>query len=121
MLWILVLWLALCFLVGLAANMRGRDGIGWFAVAIVISPFVAGALVFMLQRKPLPFSDEIARSQPANDSPPLTSTFKPDGVYAGVTYAVTPDSAIIAVTPKGLVRFKNIDEFLTAISEQQVA
>ena len=118
MLWVLVFWLALSFLVGLSANMRGRDGIGWFAIAIVISPFIAALLAFMLPRRPAPFSEDTV---PSADSHPLASTFKPDGVYAGVTYMVTPDSAIVAITSKGLVRFGNIDEFLAATSEKAAA
>ena len=122
MLWFLTFWLALSFVAGLVANMRGRDGIGWFALAIVISPFVAGLLAFVLPRKELPFGEnESPPVQQGVDSVSSLSTFKPDGVYAGVTYMVTPDSAILAITPSGLVRFQNIEEFLAATYNNRIA
>jgi hypothetical protein len=37
-----------------------------------------------------------------------------DGVYAGIPYRVLPDSSIEAMLPVGLVKFKNIDQFLAA-------
>lgn len=122
MMWVLVLWLALCFLVGLFANMRGRDGIGWFTVAIVISPFIAGILVFALPRKELPFDQVATGARPTSpDRQLLLSTFRPDGVYAGIAYMVTQDCAIVAITSKGLVRFRDIDHFLTAVAEKAAA
>jgi hypothetical protein len=35
-------------IVGIAANMRGRSGFGWFLLAVVISPLLAGLLVLAL-------------------------------------------------------------------------
>ncbi len=42
------LWLGLAIIVGVAANTRGRDGFGWFALAVIISPLLAGLLVLAL-------------------------------------------------------------------------
>jgi hypothetical protein len=42
------LWIALCSVVGVAASTRGRDGGGWFVLALVISPLIAGLLVLAL-------------------------------------------------------------------------
>ena len=42
------LWIALSSVVGLAASTRGRDGGGWFVLALVISPLIAGLLVLAL-------------------------------------------------------------------------
>ncbi len=47
---ILLLWLGLAMIVGVAANTRGRSGIGWFFLSIVISPLLAGLLVLALPR-----------------------------------------------------------------------
>jgi hypothetical protein len=44
----LLLWLALAIVVGVAANTRGRTGFGWFCLAVVISPVIAGLLVLAL-------------------------------------------------------------------------
>ncbi len=38
--------------------------------------------------------------------------FDPDGLYDGIPYRVLPDASIEAMTPGGLIRFKDIDQFL---------
>ena len=43
-------WLGLAIVVGVAANTRGRHGWGWFLLAIVISPLLAGLLLLALPR-----------------------------------------------------------------------
>lgn len=43
-------WLALAVIVGIAANTRGRSGPGWFLLAVIISPLIAGLLVLALPR-----------------------------------------------------------------------
>jgi hypothetical protein len=48
---ILIFWLAFAIIVGVAANTRGRSGGGWFILAILISPLLAGLLVLALPRK----------------------------------------------------------------------
>jgi hypothetical protein len=41
-------WFALAVVVGIAASSRGRSGFGWFLLAVVISPLIAGILVLVL-------------------------------------------------------------------------
>lgn len=41
-------WIAFAMIVAVAANTRGRIGIGWFILALVISPLIAGLLVIAL-------------------------------------------------------------------------
>ena len=48
-------WLALAIIVGVAANTRGRSGVGWFLLAAVISPLIAGLLVLALPRFDNPY------------------------------------------------------------------
>lgn len=43
-----IAWLAASVLVAVAANTRGRNPIGWFLAAAVISPLFAGLLVLAL-------------------------------------------------------------------------
>ena len=43
-----VLYIALCIIVGVAANTRGRSPAGWFLLAIVLSPLISGLLVLAL-------------------------------------------------------------------------
>src|SRR5262249_11216647 len=45
---IIIFWIAFAIIVGVAANTRGRNGGGWFILALVISPLIAGLLVLAL-------------------------------------------------------------------------
>jgi hypothetical protein len=40
--------------------------------------------------------------------------FEPDGVYNSIPYRVLPDSSIEAMMPGGLVKFKNMDQFVAS-------
>jgi phosphotransferase system glucose/maltose/N-acetylglucosamine-specific IIC component len=44
-------WIAFAVIVGIAASRRGRSGLGWFLLALVISPVIAGLLVLVLPSK----------------------------------------------------------------------
>jgi len=44
-------WVVLAVIVGVAANTRGRSGLGWFLLALLISPVLAGLLVLALGRR----------------------------------------------------------------------
>jgi len=112
MFWVVIgIWLGSAFLVGLFANLRGRDGIGWFALAILISAPSAGLLLVGLPRKKSPFAEAQGKN---SDCHTALSNFRPEGVYAGITYMVTSNSNIVAVTDRGLARFRTMDDFLAA-------
>lgn len=43
-------WIVLCVFVGVFANVRrGRNGFGWFVLALFISPLLSGLLVAILE------------------------------------------------------------------------
>ena len=42
------------------------------------------------------------------------TAFESDGVYAGIPYRVHPDASIEAMMLGGLIKFKNMDQFLAA-------
>lgn len=42
------------------------------------------------------------------------SSFERDGVYASIPYRVLPDGSIMAMTPGGLAKFRNIDQFMAS-------
>src|SRR5713101_7445198 len=42
-------WLVLCVLVGLWASKKGRSGFGFFLLAVIISPVVAGLIVLIIR------------------------------------------------------------------------
>ena len=48
---ILFLWIVLAVFVGIAADRRGRGSLPWFALALVVSPLLAGVVLLVLPRK----------------------------------------------------------------------
>lgn len=61
---IFLFWLVLAVAVGAAANARGRSGIGWFILAVLISPVLA--LIFLIAL-PSRRGERITREQMAID------------------------------------------------------
>jgi hypothetical protein len=55
----LIGWILFSAVVGVGANTRGRNGFGWFALALVTSPLIAGLFLLALPRKDQkdPFAD----------------------------------------------------------------
>lgn len=53
MIWI-ILWIVFAILVGVGAHNWRRSGIGWFLLACVISPVIAGVALLILGRKQVP-------------------------------------------------------------------
>ena len=50
-------WFVFAIVVGVAANARGRDGVGWFFLALIISPVLALILLLKCNRAHDLFSD----------------------------------------------------------------
>jgi ABC-type transport system involved in cytochrome c biogenesis permease subunit len=48
---ILIVWVVVSIIVGIAAGSRGRNGVGWFFVSILLSPVLA--LLLLLVFPPL--------------------------------------------------------------------
>jgi hypothetical protein len=46
-----IAWIVVAIIVGVVAGSRGRSGVGWFVLAFVISPFIAGLLLLVLPRR----------------------------------------------------------------------
>lgn len=54
----LFFWVAMAFVVGVAASSRGRSGVAWFLVSLFVTPIITGLLVLALpsiDRKALSF------------------------------------------------------------------
>ena len=49
------------------------------------------------------------------------TAFESDGVYAGIPYRVHPDASIEAMMLGGLIKFKNMDQFLAAANDRSGA
>jgi len=63
--WLVLLGLAI--VVGIAASVRGRNGVGWFFLAVAITPLIAGLLVLVLPdanySRKCPFCAELVRRE----------------------------------------------------------
>jgi len=47
---IILFYFGLAIVIGVAASYRGRSGFGWFMLTILISPILAGLLLFVMPR-----------------------------------------------------------------------
>jgi hypothetical protein len=50
--WVAIPWLIAAFIVALLGRRRHRSGLGWFLLALAISPLLAGLLVLVLPARP---------------------------------------------------------------------
>jgi 4-amino-4-deoxy-L-arabinose transferase-like glycosyltransferase len=46
----ILFWAAMAFVVGVAAQNRGRSGVGWFLVSLFVTPIITGLLLLALPR-----------------------------------------------------------------------
>jgi len=46
---VFLLWLAFAIVVGIAASARGRSGLAWFLIAVLISPLIALIAVLVMR------------------------------------------------------------------------
>jgi hypothetical protein len=48
MLTAIIIWLALAIVIGVAAARRGRSGLGWLFLSLILSPLIAAILLALL-------------------------------------------------------------------------
>jgi hypothetical protein len=60
---IVIIWLLLCVVVAVAAGSRGRNGLGWFLLAFILSPLIAGFLIIVLPSRRIPVMAGQARRE----------------------------------------------------------
>lgn len=129
MIGILFFWLVCAGIVAAAAQARGRSGVGWLFLAIIISPLLALILVLVIpNNKSAAGPIAIERGQRYSEPVPLPRTsighrrdivtvdrsprpFEPDGVFAGIPYRVAEDGSILAIMQGATVRFSDFDKF----------
>ena len=100
-----VLWFAIAIIVGIAADTRGRNGFGWFTIAVLLSPLIAGLLLLALPRVERATKTALSQPQPA---------FKPEGVLKGFPYRLLEDGTVDAMMTGGLVHFRDMEQFRAA-------
>lgn len=63
-----IIWFVVAIVVGVAAHQRGRNGVLWFLLAVLLSPLIAGLLLILFpMRGPAPVDrarvgDELERN-----------------------------------------------------------
>lgn len=129
---IFLFWIIGCGIVAAAAEARGRNGAGWFALALFISPLLALILVLVSTNLKASVVGPIYIGRQTPQPPPLPKTsflgradrvtmdrsarpFDADGVYAGVPYRVADDGSVHAVMHGAVVRFRDIDKFTASL------
>jgi hypothetical protein len=76
---VVLVWIVLAIIVGVAANTRGRNPLGWTLLALVASPLIAGLLVLALPSLRSDFSVDDATLRGNVQRPPLRF---PWGIFA---------------------------------------
>jgi hypothetical protein len=71
-----IIWLVLTFVIGVAAERRGRSGFGWFLLALFLSPLIAGILLAAFPDKNLRALLEEPRRTAAVDERALLRNIK---------------------------------------------
>jgi hypothetical protein len=109
------LWLALAFVVAVAAGRHGRSVLGWFALGVLISPLAAGLLFQAFEE-----SDPEGVTLLSEPLLPPARAFEPEGAYGNVPYKVNESGTIDAILAGRVVRFHGVDQFLAAASSVSV-
>lgn len=124
---ILVIALALYFLPALIASNKHRNAGAIFALNLLLGWTFVGwvvALVWSLTKDGVVVTEtgsdvvERVRSQRPEYqtvSQPPDHSFEPDGVLNGLPYRVLEHGAVAAMMKGGLVRFRDMDQFLAAV------
>jgi hypothetical protein len=123
---VLILWLVFAICVGAAASERGREGVGWFSLALLFSPLLVALLLIVFpnlkQEQMLQAALKSPQAPPRQAPPPLPpplptapqKIFEPDGIFAGVPYRVMDDGSINAIMQGAIVMFRDFDKFTGA-------
>jgi len=133
---VVLCWLILAVIVGVGANTRGREGGGWFLLAVIISPLLAGLLLLALPRKPKPppgygvyFSEilpgggkrrEARRAREQIEQDQHKGVFRPDGMVAETPYRLLPNGEIEALIQGSIVRFQSVDHLRSMKNTERV-
>lgn len=129
----IAIWFFFALVVGLIAGAKGRSAAGWFVLACLISPLIAGVIVAALPNlKHEQMMERLVEAKTPHLAKPRSKylfgkisrvvierddAFHPDGVYAGIPYKVGEKGTIDAVMQGRVVRFSNLDRFMSAVGK----
>jgi hypothetical protein len=130
---IVFFWLALSAIVAIAANTRGRHPGGWFLLAVVLSPLIAGLLLVALPRgnrisnqRPgdgIYFSEllqpqrrDARREREQLQQDRQNNVFRPDGMIGEIPFRYLPGgNEVEAMMQGGAVRFPDLEALRAAV------
>jgi hypothetical protein len=106
---LLFFWVGFSIAVAVAANTRGRDGVGWFFLALLISPLLAGIIVLA------------SPSLAVTTSSLISGPFVPEAMFHGIPYRTRKDMSIEAITPGGRVIFKDTTQLAAFLAGESIS
>ena len=83
-------WLVLSIVIGVAASKLGRGSGSWFMLSLLTSPLIAGLLLIAFGRVQVPY--------------------RPDGMLGQTPFRIMPDGEVEAMLHGAPVRFRNLAE-----------
>jgi hypothetical protein len=98
MILVAIIWLILAFVLGVAAERRGRSGFGWFLLALLLSPVITGILLAVFPDKRLrALLEEPRRSAAVDDRALLRNIQQDAGSINGLLPPVIFIGALVVV------------------------
>jgi hypothetical protein len=112
--WVM-LWVALCIVVAVAAQHRGRSPVAWGLVAMIFSPLIAGLLVLVMNRVEVPATSAGSPADHAGVQITTAASAMFDGAINGRPYRKTADGMIEVNTGAGMKRFASLEQATDAV------
>lgn len=112
--WVM-LWVALCIVVAVAAQHRGRSPVAWGLMALILSPLIAGLLVLVMNRVEVPPARTVTAADHAGVQITAAASAMFDGAINGRPYRKTTDGMIEVNTGAGMKRFANLEQATDAV------
>lgn len=103
------LWGVWALIVAIMAPSRGRSGVGWFVLAVLISPLLANILLFGLPSRATP-----APIAPVTPAPAPDTVFRADGMVDGKPYSVGADGRVRLLDSGREIEFASVAAFESA-------
>jgi hypothetical protein len=110
---IVVFWLFLALVVAVAAGTRGRTGLGWFILSVILSPLIGLILVLVLPDRR---QERLIARMAATAGDVRSGPFEPEGIYADIPYRALSDGSVEALMQGAIVRFRSVEHLTQTIA-----